>query len=191
MILFLLLCTTQWSAIHQIHDKQFEVIHNNKNIGSIYLQSNEFRDTIEYKLYSNVFAEGFVNMRIEESIHNVFVRGYLEKASHHRHIHHLSDKYSNLWHEHDGYYTSEGKWSAQPTLIAHSVLQFYFKEPTQVNEVFSEQLQEMVPLRKLSDRKYQLSLPNGHSTIFHYDDSGLILVESNTTWGAVQFKVKS
>lgn len=190
MLHILFLWTMLQANSNTSQHKQYEVIHNNASVGTIYISSIEKHDSTEYKLYSDVHIDGIVKVRVEESITNTYVYGFLHQASHHRHVHHISDHYNSIWHENDGYHSSEGDWTNSDEMITHSVLQFYFKEPTQANWVYSEQSQKVLALTTLANRKYRLVLPNGNETIFSYGDNGLQTVESNTSWGQVTFRLK-
>ena len=170
--------------------RQFEVFHNNQKVGVIYISRTVYDDTLNYQLYSDVTIEGIVKVRIEESISNVYVQGYLHSASHHRNIHNISDQYNQIWRDQHGYHSSTGKWKHSHDPIRNSVLQLYFEEPNQVPIVYSEQSQNLITLNKTGQQQYRVTQPNGNYADYLYTSTGLQTVHSVTQWGEVTFSLK-
>lgn len=66
-------------------------------------------------------------------------------------------------------FSGEEKASRQLTQpIASTITNLYYQEPVELETVYSERYGKLCALKKLSDNRYAISLPNGKQSIYSY-----------------------
>jgi len=58
-----------------------------------------------------------------------------------------------------------------------NILSLYFQEPVTMREVFSDKFQQMIAVQSLGNGLYRLKLPDGNSSIYHYENGVCVKVE--------------
>ncbi|MBK8144344.1 MAG: hypothetical protein IPK62_04725 [Bacteroidetes bacterium] len=72
-------------------------------------------------------------------------------------------------------------------MIHLTTANLYFFEPKNVNAIFSEKFEKMIPVKSTGIRKYTLELPNGNKTSYSYENGICSLVEADTDWATLKF----
>jgi len=52
--------------------------------------------------------------------------------------------------------------------IHNSILSLYYKEPVNINSIYSDNFQQYVDIKKVDTNKYRVSFPNGHCNYYSY-----------------------
>jgi hypothetical protein len=67
--------------------------------------------------------------------------------------------------------------------IYFTTLMMYFKEPKDINELYSERFQQMVAIQSDEPHVYRIKFPNGDVNHYHYTETGKLLkVDAYRTW---------
>jgi hypothetical protein len=93
----------------------------------------------------------------------------------------------------DGAYKFSGKDENPQTLktpIQYTTLSLYHQEPANIREVYSNNFQKNIPVIKVAPGKYKLTLPNGNSNYYIYQQGVLVRVEVNQPFYTMQFILK-
>ncbi|MES2731312.1 MAG: DUF6134 family protein [Bacteroidota bacterium] len=73
--------------------------------------------------------------------------------------------------------------------INYSMVSLYFQEPRQIAQVFSERYARFLPIKPLSDHRYELVMPDGKKNYYSYVNGICQSVEVNHTFGKIIFKL--
>lgn len=71
--------------------------------------------------------------------------------------------------------------------IISTITSLYYKEPVNINEVYSERYGKMCSVKKLSDGKYGVSLPDGKQGIYSYKNG--LCKEVNTDLAGFKLRI--
>ncbi|HWC55240.1 MAG TPA: DUF6134 family protein [Chitinophagaceae bacterium] len=74
--------------------------------------------------------------------------------------------------------------------ITYNMLSLYSTEPSNVQYVYSDNFQRFLEIKKLEEHKYKLSLPDGNTNYYYYQNGVLTLVEAHSTWYSVMIVLK-
>lgn len=72
--------------------------------------------------------------------------------------------------------------------ITFCVVDLYFKEPTEIRQVFSNMYAQMLALKRISNGIYQLITPDNNNSLYIYRNGQLVSIEVDTPVGKVVSK---
>jgi len=65
------------------------------------------------------------------------------------------------------------------TPIKYNMVCLYTNEPSQINLVFSDKFQKLLPIQKLGEHHYKISFPDGNFNEYYYSDGTCKRIEVN------------
>ena len=74
--------------------------------------------------------------------------------------------------------------------INKTTVDLFFHPPENIDSLYSENLQQCIPIRKVSENKYALCLPDGNRTYYSYSNGLCTEMNSQTMWGKVTLKLR-
>ena len=199
--LYLLICLLILTSINlrsQTERHTFVVDFKGDHIGTMHAKRIVHGNTSYYDLTTNTNVEFFAfSVHIESEVELFKKAGVMQSSkcykessrksqNMHAHIEKADDLESyHLFNE------GEAMHVIEKTSIRHCVLDLYFKEPINVSRVFSNMQAKYLPVKKLKEHVYEVTMPDGHKTTYYYKDQQLIRVVLETTFGDVNCKRES
>lgn len=167
----------------------FLVFKGADQIGTLAISQLIESNRITYTLTSDVSIDLIVEFNIEETIKDVFEKGYLKSSTHTRYVNETL-RASNTLIRLDSVYKitdSDATVKYVKEDIQVSILSLYFDEPISGQLVYSESFRDLVKLTKVTNHTYSVELPNGNVTTYYYKDNRMQSVVSQTRFGTIKF----
>ena len=192
-ILALLLCTFSLTSTHS-QELVYDIVKGKKKLGELhadrYMVDNGFLIDIE----SNVKFWFFGNRRVMYKLVNKYesktlISSFSTSTMNDKPRHTTSISYEIGKYKFSDVQDSEINF-CDTTHINYTIAYMYFKEPGNIDLVYSERYLKYLPLEKVDDHKYKVSLPGGVKNYFTYDNGLTKEVEINHTLAKFYFKRK-
>jgi hypothetical protein len=172
----------------------YTITKNNKAIGDIHIKRSINNDVTEYFFESNAKADIlFYNIKFYDRMTVTFNKNILQMAKLYRTTNNKVEV-NNLTTWNGRYYSlvdKNGQNGFMNTPILLTTACLYFFEPVNVDFIFSEKFQRMIPIKSVGNKRYVLSLPNGNKTTYSYHSGICSLVEADTDWASLKFKLNN
>ncbi|MFH4967746.1 DUF6134 family protein [Gaetbulibacter sp. M240] len=164
------------------NQKTFNIVKNNKVLGTITISRDASNEATVYHLKSTINANLLLKFCIKGEEKAIFKDGILVYSSVYRSVnnkvksnHKLVYKKNKYLLNRDG---SEEVLSLKP--ISLNLVSLYFKEPKSKKFVYCDNAGQMLGIESLGEGKYKVVFEKGKYNIFHYRDGKCIGVEANS-----------
>ena len=190
LVLFLFLFPVVSSA--QARNLEFSIVHHGDPMGTVQLSEHWEGDIRRIKVESLVQTRFLFKITVKTVEEAVYQKGLLIFS---RYYQKINDKDPNdrvmIWK--DGTYQllggqKTGNLPRKP--VEHTVLSLYYKEPVNVREVFSDNFQQYLPVKKTGPGEYRMDLPDGNSNYYIYQQNRLVYVDVDQPFYGLQFILK-
>jgi hypothetical protein len=189
-VLFLFLLPTVSSA--QDRNLDYNIVHQGDLKGTVHLSEHSEGNIRRIKVESLIQTRFLFNITVKTIEEAIYREGLLISSRFYQKVNDQepSDR-AMIWK--DGSYQSRGTQNTGnlPRVpIEHTILSLYYKEPVNIREVFSDNFQQYLPVRKTNSGQYRVDLPNGNSNYYIYHQGNLVRVEVEQPFYALQFILK-
>jgi hypothetical protein len=157
----------------------YDVLKGGKNIGTVKVQCNTYDEKKSYKLESNIktrFILSFVAESLEEAI---FQNGIVTYASLYRKLNGDEKVNKKMILTEQGYQLLKDGTKKQLSFsgIQANILSLYDAEPLDIKQVYSDNYQRYLKIKKAGAHVYELILPDGTSNQYHYQNGICYAIE--------------
>lgn len=166
----------------------YAVYYEAKKVGSLSANRSVKGNVINYSLSSNVKVNVVKEYNIIEKINEEFKEDKLQSSIHTRHVN-SAEKANNKAIRYKTCYklTGDKHTDSLSAWILQTTLTLYFHEPTDKQEIYSQNYRKLITIKKVKEGLYELPLPNGKKAKYHYKAGKLIMLESSSFFGDVKF----
>lgn len=170
---------------------KYDVILFGDKIGSLTAVRNVKADsTIEYHVNSNSEAKVlWVNKKSELKSDVVFKQGKLHSSNVNSVTEEAKNEIKILWDKAKYLIQKGTETTVCNENICYTTTMLYFWEPKNINRIFSERVGMFVKLMKNSDGNYEMTMPDGVTSIFKYRNGIAYEIELKKTLGSVYLKL--
>lgn len=188
IVVFSLLIPARGSS-NECNTLNFLVYKGPNQIGTLRISQLVESNRITYTLTSDVSIDLIVEFNIEETIKDVFEKGYLKSSTHTRYVNETLRANNTLVRLDSVYKITDSETAVKyiREKIQVSVLSLYFEEPVSGQLIYSENFRELVKLKKVAEHTYSVELPNGNITTYYYKNNQIQSVASQTRFGIIKF----
>ncbi len=188
-IIFLGLLLLFSSAFTFGESLSYTVFKGNDKIGKINISRTIKNNITEYFFESNVKLWFIVSVEVYDRMKVIFQGNQMLQAQLYRTLN-GKVKVNNSANWTGTLYEMKNKDEEKST-INHSIYlttaNLYYIEPKNMNMVYSEKFQKMIPIKNTGNKKYTLELPNGNKTTYSYTNGVCSMVEADTDWATLRF----
>ena len=179
-------------SIYFVHGQclTYSIKKGDKIIGQIHITRTTKNETTEYVFESNVKLDLFLkNIEVFDKMRALFKGNQMIQAKLYRTLNgRVKVNNTTTWNGKSYRMTNkEGEKSFIQHRIHLTTANIYYYEPKEATSVFSDKFQKMIPIKRQSNNKYLLSLPNGNKVFYSYKNGVCSLVEAETDWATVKF----
>ena len=171
----------------------YEVVLNNKRIGSLEAKKNLRDGLLHYLIESDVTFRFLFKMNLDFTYETTYQNDMLIKASTRNRVNEDVRGSSKVtWN--GNYYLLEVKNDRsvlKNIKITYSMASLYFKEPKQIGQVFSERYGKFLSIKPVTEHRYELTMPDGKKNYYSYENGICQSVELDQSIGKVFFKLIS
>ncbi len=180
-VLLLILTTTYASNNPEKSKPQvFQVLKNQKVIGTINMTMNVSGDSITYKSNSKIDVKLLLSFKITGKEISVFKNGVLVYSSVYRTLNSNVKVNHSITQNGSFYKIHEDKNIEDLNIknIEQNLVSLYFNEPKGVKSIFCDNEKEMIAVKYLGQGQYKVEISNGKYNIFHYENGRCVKVEA-------------
>lgn len=163
--------------------KVFNIVKNNKVIGSIKITESRSRDSVIYNVDSKVEAQFVLKFKVVGKEKYIYKDGTLIYSSLFRTLNNkVKTNHSITYNE--GQYNLQTPDKVSPLnfeAIKQNLMTLYITEPIGIEAVFCDNQKQMVKVKPMGDGIYKVELSKGKYNIFHYRDGKCIKVEAKSS----------
>ncbi len=167
----------------------YTVMKGDSKIGKINISRTVKNNLTEYYFESNVKLWFIVSVEVYDRMKVTFQGNQMLQALLYRTLN-GKVKVNNTATWNGKYYDMKNKDDEKSSinqLIHLTTANLYYYEPKDMQLVYSEKFQKMIPIKNTGTRKYTLELPNGNKTTYSYTNGICSLVEADTDWATLKF----
>ena len=167
----------------------FDVVRNDKTLGKVFFSQTSSGKTDSLKMECKVNAKLVAPITAEARETAVFNDGILVHSSIYRKMNGSEKANKNQRAATDKYVIEDGKKSKEINIypINYNMLSLYANEPININRVYSDNFESMVPLEKIQDHQYKVTLPDKSYNYYFYTDGTLTEIDIHHTLYSAKF----
>ncbi|MFC4723388.1 DUF6134 family protein [Geojedonia litorea] len=181
-LVLLLILTSTHALNNPIKEKPmvFQIMKNQKVIGTINMIKTVSGDSITYNSESNINAKFVLSFKIIGKEKSVFRNGTLVYSSVYRTLNRKVKANHSIVQKNRTYNIKENNKTEVLNIpnIQQNLITLYFNEPNGIASVFCDNQKEMIDVSYLGDGKYKVEIANGKYNIFHYKNGACVKVEA-------------
>lgn len=182
ILILLLILTVTHASGNPANEKPkvFQIVKNQKVIGTIHIIRKVSGDSTTYNSESQIDAKLLLNVKITGKETCVFRNGILIYSSVYRTLNNKVKINHSITQNKGHYNVNEGNKVDILNIkaIEQNLITLYFDEPKGVMSVFGDTQKEMIDIKYLGHRKYKVEIAKGKYNIFHYKNGRCIMVEA-------------
>ncbi|MDX2048107.1 MAG: DUF6134 family protein [Chitinophagaceae bacterium] len=158
------------NAAAQGNELLYDVVRNNKKIGTLKIQCSSYANKVWYKLESDIKIRFIVSFTAEAHEETIFENGVIVYSSLYRKLNGKEKANKKMVLTASGYEIQDGpeKETLNYETLQNSILTLYHKEPIDVKRVYSDNHRQYLAIEKTGDHIYRLIFPDGKYNEYHY-----------------------
>jgi len=160
--------------------KVFQIVKNDKVIGTINMVKKIYGDSIIYDSESQINVKLLLRFEITGNEKSVFKNGILVYSSVYRKLNNKVKANHVIARQGTHYNLNDNNKTEILGInsIEQNLISLYFKEPKNITSIFCDNQKEMIHVKSLGQGKYKVEISNGKYNIFHYKDGKCVEVEA-------------
>jgi len=160
--------------------KVFEIVKNNKVIGTINMVMKVNGDSIIFDSESQINVKFLLKFEITGKEKSVFENGVLVYSSVYRKLNNKVKANHVIERRGSFYSLNDNNKSEVLNLddIEQNLIMLYFNEPKNITSIFCDNQKEMIQIKNLGQGKYKVEISKGKYNIFHYKNGKCVEVEA-------------
>lgn len=194
IIVFLLISFLFQTSLAQTSTLHYDIVKKQSVVGSFQTTKTVSNDEVRYQIHFKASASFLIfNYRVNATQESVFKNGEMQLGSLTRTVNGKRKAQHHIALQENSYkIIKDGK----PTLNLHSAINYsvsalYFSEPLGRSLIFSENHLQFIPITQLSAHRYSITLPDGNTNTYTYEDGICILAEIETDMANIGLRLKN
>ena len=156
----------------------YNVVKNDKVIGTITIVKTQYNNGVTYKLESKITAKYVLEFNIVGKEKSIFRNGELVYSHVYRKVNKKIKTDHEIMYVNDIY--KSGEEDLDIKAIQGNLIKLYFVEPIGVQEVFSDNMKKMVDITALGGGKYKIEFSKNKFNILHYQNGRCVKIEATS-----------
>lgn len=154
-----------------VHNLKYDIIKSGKIVGAMNASMKKSNAGIEYITESKISMSMVLSVDVYNKVSGFFVNGELQRGGIMRKVNGKIKADTQIaWS--DGRYTitEPANTTSLAVKIGYTTACLMYIEPVNNKEVFSEVFKKFLSIKKLTEHRYALQLPDGYENIYTYKD---------------------
>lgn len=149
----------------------YEVLHKGNVIGEMtFLKKVNGSDTF-LKMNSSVKTRFVFGINVQTIDQSHFKNGKLISSNVYRNVNGKEKENKKTTWSDQNYQTQSGsKTKVINSTINYNMMLLYCREPVDILQVYSDNFQQFVPIRKIASHTYRIDLPDGNHNDYHFQN---------------------
>lgn len=182
VLLFLIVSSSYGGNDAPSKNVTYNVVKNNKVIGTIRINQYDAGDSIIYDLESNILAKFILEFNVTGKEKSIYKNGVLVYSSVYRVVNNKVKVNHNISYSAGQYQlkSSDEVTHLKMKEIEQNLIKLYFFEPKGIETVYCDNLNQMVAVKPLGSGKYRVDFSNSAYNIFHYVNGKCVRIDANS-----------
>lgn len=165
----------------------YDVIRKGDNVGFLKASFSNTALGQFFYIESKVKVWVVINIKINYNQSNLYKDGLLQNAVMIRTVNGSTKVSNNILHSPQGYICKniDGDTVMVKDEIRHTIATLYFREPVNINRVYSENFLSFLAIKSTGPHTYELSLADGKKNYYTYNNGLCTKVQAETDHGTV------
>lgn len=173
----------------------YDVYSDEKHIGEIRATLHTDGEVRQYEMQTNVdYRILFKTMRFDNHITSQYRGDILTEASSTDHLNEKLRSKNHVRRDATGYCVREDDDEETSriaaTQIQHCLASIYFDEPEGLEQVFSQRLASLIPIREVAPHKYAVDISSSKTNYYHFENGICTKVEVNHWFDDFSFRLR-
>jgi len=175
----------------QTHSLKYVLIVNNKNIGHVFASQIKEANYIYYKIQSRAKVDIFISFMNDFVMNTTYKDGAMTESFTERRVNEAITDYCKIHFENNIYHIDYKKQKKylKDYKLQYTVACLYFIEPKGLKTVFSESYGQFLPIKEVSPKRYELTLPTGQKNFYTFNDGICAEADIYNAFTKVSFKL--
>ena len=190
--LMLILFVFSFSIFGQDQLLKYDVVYKGNSIGNMQVSQNKMDGKVNLKMISNVQMHLLFGIKMTSQEESSFQNGKLIYSSVYRQVNGKEKANKQTRAIGNNYQTwSEGIVNRLSNgSIEYNIHSLYFHEPIDLQKVYSDNYQQILPIKKMQEHSYKIELPDGNCNYYFYKDGICNRVNVHTSMVTVDMLLK-
>ena len=155
----------------------YHIKHNGNLIGKMQLSEVSEGENLYLKLASQVKTRMVIGINVNTSDQSHFSNGRLQYSNVTRSVNGRERENKRTRWNNEVYQTQAGSKTGQiRNPINYNMMLLYCKEPVNIGQVYSDNFQQFLPIKKTGTHSYRVELPDGNYNDYHFRNGICTLV---------------
>ena len=170
----------------------YNVVYKGNIIGDMQVSQNKSDGKVNLKMVSNVQMHLLFGIKMSSQEESSFENGKLIYSSVYRQVNGKEKANKQTRAVGNNYQTSsEGIVDRLSNgAIEYNIHSLYFHEPVNLQKVYSDNYQQLLPIKKINEHSYKIQLPDGNCNYYFYKNGICNRVNVNTSIVSVEMLLK-
>jgi hypothetical protein len=170
----------------------YNVVYKGNIIGDMQVSQNKSDGKVNLKMVSNVQMHLLFGIKMSSQEESSFENGKLIYSSVYRQVNGKEKANKQTRAVGNNYQTSsEGIVDRlSDGAIEYNIHSLYFHEPVNLQKVYSDNYQQLLPIKKINEHSYKIHLPDGNCNYYFYKNGICNRVNVNTSMVSVEMLLK-
>lgn len=192
IVLLLILFAFSFSVFGQDQLLKYDVVYKGNSIGNMQVSQNKSDGKVNLKMVSNVQMHLLFGIKMTSQEESSFENGKLIYSSVYRQVNGKEKANKQTRAIGNNYQTSsEGIVDRLSNgSIEYNIHSLYFHEPLNLQKVYSDNYQQLLPIKKIQEHSYKIELPDGNCNYYFYKNGICNRVNVHTSMVSVEMLLK-
>jgi hypothetical protein len=170
LVVFILVFTS--TAHSQVQNLNYKIIRNGKEVGFLKMQQMQAGTKTTYSAESLVKIQMLIYITVHALEKSIYDNDVLQFSSVIRKVNGKEKLNKEIRNSGNGLKVNNNGKELQLKnyLVKYNMHSLYTKEPIYYTNVFSDNYQQFVPIKKLAEHQYKLEFPDGNSNEYFYNN---------------------
>ncbi|HYK47780.1 MAG TPA: DUF6134 family protein [Parafilimonas sp.] len=189
---FIVLCLFSFTSYGQVRTLEYDVSYKGKNIGTMQLYQNQTGKNIFTKTVADVKTNLIFTIKVNTEEESMFQSGKLVYSNLIRRVNGKEKANKQTKAVADTYQTfSFGKpGPVNNEAIDYNFSLLYCMEPVNKQEIYSDNFQQFINIKKVSEHQYKIELPDGNCNYYSFQNGICSNAELHHTFYTIHVTLK-
>lgn len=168
---------------------EYTIIKSGQPVGKLYFSRSINKDTVVFKAESNVNTRLILPIKVMALEIANYKNGVLQHSSLYRKVN-AKEKVNRRVKLNKSHYIinqNNSNTILKVYPIRHSIVGIFCEEPVNINRLYSDNYQQLIPIRKVIAHKYRADFPDGSYNYYYFKNGICTRVEVHHTLYSLQF----
>lgn len=181
------------TAMAQVKKMNYSIIQGNGQVGTLTLVKKDSAGITQLQMESAASKRILFAITIYEKQQTILQNGHIKYSMVLRKVNGNIKSNKSIQFK-EGHYVllKNGKETVTPfSALKQNQLTMYYEKPADSSEIYSDQFERKIPVKKIKEGEYKIDLPDGNTNYYSYKNGILTRLKLKHTFFSAEFILKS